>query len=93
MKTNMLNITLVAISLTMLITIAITVLVFNSSFAHNTIDYFSFAAALFLVIEGTYKISRYRTEKYFPDHFIRHVRIIIGTCIFTIHVMQYVYGV
>jgi hypothetical protein len=93
MKTNILKITLAAIGLTMLITIVITVLVFNSSFAHKTIDYFSFAAALFLIIDGIYKISHYRIEKYFPNHFIRHLRIIVGVCIFTIHAMQYVYGV
>lgn len=93
MKTNIFRVTLVVILLTMLMTIAITVLIFNSSFAHNTIDYFSFAAALFLIIDGVYKISRYRIERYFPNQFIRHIRVIIGTCIFTIHVMQYVYGV
>lgn len=93
MKTNIFRITLAVILLTMFTTIAITVLIFNSSFAHNTIDYFSFIAALFLIIDGIYKISRYRVEKYFPNQFIRHVRIIIGTCIFTIHVMQYVYGI
>jgi len=72
------------------ITVAICVFVFNSSFARNTVDYFSFFAALFLIIDGFYKIRRYRNEPYFPNHSIRHLRILIGTCIFTIHVMQYV---
>lgn len=71
----------------------ISVLIFNTSFAKNTIDYFSFFAALFLITDGFYKIWRYKDELYFPDQFVRHLRIIIGACVFTIHVMQYVYGI
>ena len=44
-------------------------------------------------VEGFYKIRHYKENPYFPDQFIRHIRIIIGTSVFTIHVMQYVYGV
>jgi peptidoglycan/LPS O-acetylase OafA/YrhL len=80
-----------------LISIAIASLIcaviFNTSFAKNTIDYFSFFAASFLMVDGLFKIWRYREEPYFPNHFVRNLRIIIGACVFTIHVMQYIYGV
>jgi len=81
------------ISFTIIIASIVTVFVFNSSLARNTVDYFSFAAALFLIAEGFYKIRHYKSEPYFPNQLVRHVRIIIGTCVFTIHVMQYVYGI
>lgn len=74
------------------ITVFITRGIFNSSFARATVDYFSFGAALFLIIDGLYKINRYKNEPYLPNNIIRHIRIIIGTSIFTIHVLQYVYG-
>ncbi|MBL7156773.1 MAG: hypothetical protein ISS92_01280 [Candidatus Omnitrophica bacterium] len=83
----------IAILLTIAIASTVTVLIFNSTFAHNTIDYLSFFAALFLIADGFFKIRRYKNEPYFPNQLIRHLRIIIGTCIFTIHVMQYVYGI
>ena len=69
----------------------ICVLIFKSAFAERTVDYFSFLIALFLIIEGFYMIGRYRNESYFPNHFFRCSRIIIGACIFTIHIMQYIY--
>ena len=93
MNKNIFIIVLISIALTIAIASTITVYVFNTPFAHNTIDYFSFVAALFLIIDGIYKIRHYKAEPYFPDHFLRHLRIIIGTCVFTIHVMQYVYGI
>jgi len=83
---------MVAIAFTILIAAAITIAVFNTPFARSTVDYFSFFAGAFLVADGFYKIRRYADESYFPDQFIRHLRIIFGTCIFTIHFMQYVYG-
>jgi len=79
--------------LTVILAAIINAFVFNSSFAHDTIDYFSFIAAFFLIADGFYKLWRYKNESYFPQQFLRHIRIIIGTCVFTIHVMQYVYGV
>ena len=86
-------IVLVVIALTVAIASLIAVAIFDTSFARDTIDYFSFVAALFLIIEGLYKIKRCKDEPYFPNQLLRHLRIIIGTCVFTIHVMQYVYGV
>lgn len=84
---------LFAVVLSIVIAASVCVLIFNTAFAKNTIDYFSFFAALFLIIDGFYKIRRYRGEPYFPNQLLRHFRIIIGTCVFTIHVMQYVYGI
>ena len=81
------------ITVTVLIAAGTTVIVFNTSFIRNTIDYFSFFAGIFLMIDGFYKIRRYASEPYFPNQLIRHMRIIFGTCIFTIHCMQYLYGV
>jgi len=78
---------------TLAITALVCVLVFDSSFAQRTVDYFSFAAALFLIIDGFYKIHHYKGDPYFPNQLIRHIRIIIGVSIFSIHVMQFVYGV
>ena len=89
----MLGITVAVIALSAATASLICVVIFNTAFAKNTIDYFSFFAALFLMVEGFYKIRRYRHEPYFPSQLARHIRIIIGACVFTIHVMQYVYGV
>ena len=72
---------------------ALSAYLFKTAFAKNTIDYFSFVAALFLIVDGFYKIGHYREEPYFPNQFVRQLRIVIGACVFTIHVMQYVYGV
>ncbi len=84
-----------AIIIAVIVSIAIasitTVFIFDTPFAHDTIDYFSFAAALFLIIEGFYKIKRHKNEPYLPNQLLRHIRIIIGTCVFTIHIMQYIY--
>ena len=93
MSEKIFTIFIAVIIVTMLIAAYVTVKIFDTPFAHNTIDYFSFFAALFLIIDGFYKIRRYKNECYFPHALIRHIRIIIGTCIFTIHAMQYVYGV
>ena len=93
MSHRVLLITLAAIVACAAIVSAVTVYIFNTSFAHNTVDYFSFFAALFLIIDGFYKIIHYRSEPYFPNQFVRHIRIILGTCILTIHILQYVYGV
>jgi len=79
-------------TLIVLIAAAITAAIFNTSFARGAVDYFSFFAGLVLVADGFYKIHRYADEPYFPNQFIRHLRIIFGTCIFTIHFMQYLYG-
>ena len=93
MNKNMFGILFVAILLTIAIASLVCVFIFNTDFARNTIDYFSFFAALFLIIDGFYKIRHYKSEPYFPNQLVRHFRIVIGTCVFTIHVMQYIYGI
>lgn len=93
MNTNVFRLIVIAAALSAAIASVICVLIFKTSFAKNTIDYFSFTAALVLIIDGFYKIRHYKNETYFPNQFLRHLRIIIGACVFTIHVMQYVYGI
>ena len=83
---------LISIAIIAVLTAWIVVMVFNSAFAKVTIDYFAFLAAAFLIIDALYEITR-RSEPFFPNQLIRFVRLIIGVCIFTIHVMQLVYGV
>jgi len=85
-------IALISISITVAIAGSIVTYLFDTPFARNTIDYFSLAAALFLIIEGFYGIKRYKNEPYLPNQLLRHIRIIIGTCVFTIHLLQYIYG-
>jgi len=93
MNKKIFSVVLIWIALSIAIASTITTAVFNSSFGKNTVDYFSFGAALFLITEALYKICRYRNEPYFPNQLARNIRIIIGTCVFTIHVLQYVHGV
>ena len=93
MKKKIFPIAFTIIMITVAIAGAVCAYIFNTPFARGTIDYFSFFAAGFLIIDGFYKIRHYKNEPYFPNHFIRHFRIIIGACILTIHVMQFVYGV
>ena len=61
---------------------------FETNFAESTIDWFAFLAGAFLVIEGSYKIFKTR-DKFFPDQFLRLVRVSIGMCVFTIHLLQF----
>ncbi|MCQ9207662.1 MAG: hypothetical protein NG740_07270 [Omnitrophica bacterium] len=93
MKKNISKIATAGIALAIAIAVVTCASIFNTDFARNTIDYFSFFAAIFLIVDGFYKINHYRNEPYFPNQLIRHFRIIIGSCVFTIHVMQYIYGV
>ena len=92
MAKNTFNWRVISIVITVAVASLICVVVFGSVFADNTIDLFSFLAALFLIGEGFYKVYRFKNEPYFPNQLIRHIRIIIGTCIFTIHIMQCIYG-
>jgi len=93
MKANSFRISAIFILISSALAGFICAILFNTPFAKKTVDYFSFAAALFLMAEGFYAISCYRAEKYFPRQLLRHARIIIGVSIFTIHVMQVIYGV
>ena len=74
------------------VTAYIVVLVFNTKFAKVTIDYFAFFAAIFLITDALYKLFL-RKDKFLPQGLLRFIRLIIGVSIFTIHVMQMVYGI
>lgn len=62
--------------------------VFDTSFAETTIDWFAFLAGIYLVVEGIYKILKYKAP-FFPSQFLRFLRVVIGACVFTIHLLQF----
>lgn len=80
------GIALIAVIIT--ITFVITCRVFDSLFAEITIDWFAFSAGIFLIAEGLYKIF-YSKDPSIQTQLLRVVRVIIGTCIFTIHLLQF----
>jgi len=86
------NAALISIAVLIALTAVIVVMVFNSAFAKVTIDYFAFFASVFLMVDALYKIMR-KPDDNFSQQLVRLMRLIIGVCIFTIHVMQYIYGV
>lgn len=53
------------------------------------VDYWAFAAGVFLVGEGLWRLMRSK-EASIPMNFLRLLRISIGVCIFTIHFLQFV---
>ncbi|MFH1846783.1 MAG: hypothetical protein ABH869_04425 [Candidatus Omnitrophota bacterium] len=71
-----------------LLTGFITFRVFETTFAEITIDWFAFLAGIFLVLESGYKLIKIKTS-FFPDQLLRTFRLIIGTCVFTIHLLQF----
>ena len=70
------------------VTCAVTCRVFGSAFAEITIDYFAFFAGIFLVSEGLYRMISSKGAS-FLDQLLRAFRVIIGTCVFTIHLLQF----
>lgn len=77
-----------ALAIMIAITAYITCNVFETNFAEITIDWFAFLAGLFLAIEAVYKMIKSKSP-FFPDQFLRTLRVIIGTCVFTIHLLQF----
>ena len=67
---------------------AVTCRVFDSKFANETIDYFAFFAGIFLIVEGLFKIATDK-QRHIADLLSRTFRVIIGTCVFTIHLLQF----
>lgn len=53
------------------------------------VDYWAFAAGIFLVGEGLWRVSSSK-ESTFAINFFRVLRIGVGICIFTIHFLQFV---
>lgn len=70
----------------------VTCFVFDTPFANSTIDWLSFLAGAYLVIEGLYKIFRY-PKPFFPIQLARVFRIVIGLSIFSIHLVQSIWGI
>jgi len=60
--------------------------IFGTVLARVTVDWFAITAGIFLAVEGTYKIATSRVS-FFPDQFLRASRIIIGACVFTVHLL------
>lgn len=75
-----------------ILTSSIVIMVFNSKFAKTTVDYFAFFAGIFLISDALFKIIS-KNDRFFPYQLIRFIRLIIGISIFTIHIMQYIYGI
>jgi len=71
-----------------ILTFSITCKVFDSRFALVTIDYFAFFAGLFLIVEGMYKLT-YNKSDSVKDKILKGIRVVIGTCVFTIHLLQF----
>ena len=59
----------------------------DTRIANMSIDWLAFLAGAFLMIEGAYGIIKSRTP-FFPDQFLKAIRIIIGVNILTIHLIQ-----
>jgi predicted phage tail protein len=85
MKKLFLFLTILAICV---VTFSVTCRVFDSSFAEATIDWFAFLAGIFLIIEGLFKMLTDR-DKTLTNQLLRLFRVIIGTCVFTIHLLQF----
>jgi len=62
--------------------------VFFSASGPIVVDYWAFAAGIFLMGEGLWKIFNYNDT--FLINFFRLLRISTGVCIFTIHLLQFV---
>ena len=80
------NIVIIAIAL--ILTFVVCCWVFDTTFAEVTIDWFAFLAGIFLIVEGIWKMLKSK-EAFFPNQFFRVLRIIIGTNVFTIHLLQF----
>ncbi|MBD3425869.1 MAG: hypothetical protein GF409_01405 [Candidatus Omnitrophica bacterium] len=65
---------------------------FDSDFANSTIDWFSFAAGIFLAADGVYRIRKHKAD-HLPVQISRLVRILIGADIFIIHLIQFFWGI
>jgi len=65
---------------------------FDTSFADNTIDWFSFLVGIFLIVEAIYKMRKFPVA-FFPEQFFRSIRILIGGSIFTVHLIQHIWGI
>ena len=89
---NYRNASIISAAVLIIATSLVVVRIFNTKFAKVTIDYFAFLAAIFLIIDALFKIIS-ENDKFFPCQLIRFTRLIIGVSIFTVHMLQYIYGI
>jgi len=66
--------------------------VFDTSFANSSIDWFSFLVGIFLIAEALYKMRKFPAP-FFPEQFLRTIRILIGCSIFSVHLIQCIWGI
>jgi len=83
---------IIAIAAVMTIAFSVICRTFDTSFANNSVDWFSFAVGIFLVAEAIYKMRKF-PGAFFPGQFLRSIRIIIGCSIFAVHLIQYIWGI
>ena len=65
---------------------------FDTLFANLSIDWLAFLTTWFLMIEAVYKMFKFR-DPVLPNQLFRVFRILIGAQVFTIHLIQYTWGV
>ncbi len=78
------------LSFLLILAFIITTRVFSSEFAESTVDCFAFFAGIFLVVEGAYRIFSNMSSP-LSCQLLRTFRAIIGVCIVTIHILQFMY--
>ncbi|MBF0252272.1 MAG: hypothetical protein HQL29_00500 [Candidatus Omnitrophica bacterium] len=79
---------LFALPIVMIITFTANCITFDSKFADATIDWFAFLAGIYLIIEGITIL--FSGTNLTPAGITRiSFRIIIGVCVFTIHLLQF----
>ena len=83
---------LIITTLCAIIASIITALIFNAYCAKAIIDAWAFLASIFLIIEASIKIYL-KHDRFWPNQFLRLLRVIIGICVFTIHTCQVIYGI
>ncbi|MBD3296978.1 MAG: hypothetical protein GF392_06370 [Candidatus Omnitrophica bacterium] len=76
----------------MTISFVVTCLLFDTPFSSDYIDWISYGAALFLVADGIINIKRHGNDSALSIR-LRVCRIFIGCCVFTIHLIQQIWGI
>lgn len=62
--------------------------VLSSPLKQTLIDWFAFSFGIYLVVEGIYGIFRSKSV-IIRNQLLRVLRVLIGTCVFTIHLLQF----
>ncbi len=75
----------------MTVSVVVVCRVFDTDFANSTIDWLSFAAAGFIILEAYYKLHKFKHVSSII-HAARFLRILIGLWIFAIHMIQFLWG-